>query len=684
MEVDNFFPDEVANATAPVDSPSYLVDTGTAGAPAYGAVTAQTSVEVSANGMSVLWTPGMPAMPMAEPVAFGGPGLSALSGLGGTWGVVGAVGLAVAAGGGGGGGGNGSGTVSKPTAKITGAVFKAEVADNTGLVVEAFDSTGKSRGKANVGADGKYELTLDDPAFKGSLVLKMYDGLPDDGKTPKFYDEATGETQDFTKPLYAVVNYGGDGKTITVNVTPLTNLAAVVAGVDTDTNKMTVPADKTADQVVKEANAKVAQKFGLNVDDLTAADVQTTKSDKVNAYGVALAVISKMEEKSSQDDVAEKFKDNSAAFNSSLQTAVNALKSSAGSNNDYLRNIDKSKLDKVSEVASDTTAPVLVTTGTKANTSSDGTKVYLHFDSELAKNTAGVDAFKVTLTTSTGEPPIANKTTLTISSVAIDGNDVVLTLATAIVKGQTVTVSYTDPTVSNDLLAVQDVAGNDAASIVATDVTNNVANTTPVITVKAGQSFSYAENQNAKTIVPVDANEPVKVVLDGTSTAATKFRFTNSQSSVSSDGWYSIDKDGKISLTNVGLSAGKASNDFETKLNDSNALVYGVQAGDDMGNWSKTENITLNVTNKADAPSVKAPVSFTVTEDVEGNLVFDNAAAFTDQDSDNLKVELSVTNGAITALSPQWALRSIHLIFTRASPVARLSLRLVRPSQIPN
>ena len=36
VEVDNFFPDEVANATAPVDSPSYLVDTGTAGAPAYG------------------------------------------------------------------------------------------------------------------------------------------------------------------------------------------------------------------------------------------------------------------------------------------------------------------------------------------------------------------------------------------------------------------------------------------------------------------------------------------------------------------------------------------------------------------------------------------------------------------------------------------------------------------------
>jgi Putative flagellar system-associated repeat len=477
VEIDNFFPDEAGNATAPVDSPSYLVDTGTAGAHSYGAVTAQTPVEVSANGMSVLWTPGMPAMPVAEPVAFGASAMAAVSGLGSAGSLLAAVGVAAAAGGGGGGGGGGGADAgNKPTAKITGAAFKAEVADNTGLVVEAFDSTGKSRGKAEVGKDGKYVLTLDDPAFKGSLVLKMYDGLPNDGKTPKFYDEATGETKDFTKPLYAVVNYGGDAKEIKVNITPLTNLAATVAGVDTRTNKMTVPDGKTADQVVKEANIKVAQKFGLNEADLTAADVQTTKSDTVNAYGIALAVMSKMEEKSSQDAVAEQFKSNSSAFTTSLQNAVTALKDAAGTNNDYLKNIDTSKLDKVSTVASDTTAPVLVTTATKANTNTDGTKVYLHFDSELSKNTAGVDKFTVNVTTpadaATGK--FAVSSTPTISSVEIDGNDVVLTLATKIAKGQTVTVSYTDPTLrTDDLLAVQDLAGNDAASVSLQAVTNS-------------------------------------------------------------------------------------------------------------------------------------------------------------------------------------------------------------------
>ena len=61
VELDNFFPEEAANAAAPADSASYLVDTGAAGAPSYGVVSAQTPLEVSANGVSTLWAPGRPA-----------------------------------------------------------------------------------------------------------------------------------------------------------------------------------------------------------------------------------------------------------------------------------------------------------------------------------------------------------------------------------------------------------------------------------------------------------------------------------------------------------------------------------------------------------------------------------------------------------------------------------------------
>jgi outer membrane protein OmpA-like peptidoglycan-associated protein len=62
----------------------------------------------------------------------------------------------------------------------------------------------------------------------------------------------------------------------------------------------------------------------------------------------------------------------------------------------------------------------------------------------------------------------------TVSSVAISGSTVRLTLSSAVLFGQSITVAYTDPSGSNDANAVQDSAGNDAATLSATSVTNNV------------------------------------------------------------------------------------------------------------------------------------------------------------------------------------------------------------------
>ncbi|MCW8178010.1 SwmB domain-containing protein, partial [Verminephrobacter aporrectodeae] len=61
-------------------------------------------------------------------------------------------------------------------------------------------------------------------------------------------------------------------------------------------------------------------------------------------------------------------------------------------------------------------------------------------------------------------------TTVTVQSRA---KTVTLTLSTAVTHGQSVTVAYTDPTTGNDTNAIQDYAGNDAASFAATEVTNN-------------------------------------------------------------------------------------------------------------------------------------------------------------------------------------------------------------------
>ncbi len=48
-----------------------------------------------------------------------------------------------------------------------------------------------------------------------------------------------------------------------------------------------------------------------------------------------------------------------------------------------------------------------------------------------------------------------------------------MTLAPPITTGQSVQIAYTDPTTGNDTNAIQDVAGNDAASLPATTVTND-------------------------------------------------------------------------------------------------------------------------------------------------------------------------------------------------------------------
>ncbi|MFC7516519.1 DUF4347 domain-containing protein [Herbaspirillum sp. GCM10030257] len=82
-----------------------------------------------------------------------------------------------------------------------------------------------------------------------------------------------------------------------------------------------------------------------------------------------------------------------------------------------------------------------------------------------AVNIAAASAFAV----------IVGGTAATVNSVAVDAasKSVTLTLASAVSNGQVVTVAYTDPTGGNDTNAIQDAVGNDAATLAATNVTNN-------------------------------------------------------------------------------------------------------------------------------------------------------------------------------------------------------------------
>ncbi|CAN2173702.1 Cyanobacterial long protein repeat [Candidatus Nanopelagicaceae bacterium] len=107
----------------------------------------------------------------------------------------------------------------------------------------------------------------------------------------------------------------------------------------------------------------------------------------------------------------------------------------------------------------DTTAP----TYSSAAVSTDGNQVILTYNENLSATTAATSAFTVTVAGSSRS----------ISSVSISGATVILNLSSAIRQSQAVTFTYSDPSGSDDTNAIQDVAGNDAATRSSTSVTNN-------------------------------------------------------------------------------------------------------------------------------------------------------------------------------------------------------------------
>ena len=125
---------------------------------------------------------------------------------------------------------------------------------------------------------------------------------------------------------------------------------------------------------------------------------------------------------------------------------------------------DATGLDAISLSATSVTNNVAAPVFQSAATSTDGTKVILTYNQTLSATTAATSAFAV----------VVNSSAATISSAAVSGSTVELTLGTAVTVGQTATVAYTDPSGADDANAVQGTTGIDCASFTATSVTNAV------------------------------------------------------------------------------------------------------------------------------------------------------------------------------------------------------------------
>ena len=142
-------------------------------------------------------------------------------------------------------------------------------------------------------------------------------------------------------------------------------------------------------------------------------------------------------------------------------------------------------------VAAATTPPEVV----RVTVDSVGSNVVLVFDEGLDRTAGEALLFSVFSLTAAGQA-------LTIGDHTIQGTALVLTVQLGTIKqGQTVVVSYTDPTAGDDTVALQDVAGNDVASFttgqsgvpaVTNNSTNNAATGEPAITgtAQAGQELT--------------------------------------------------------------------------------------------------------------------------------------------------------------------------------------------------
>ena len=216
--------------------------------------------------------------------------------------------------------GGSSSTASSPATPATPAVLQTTlsgdvvagpVVSGNNLKVFAFkaDGTALNPGGATVDASGHYSLAYD-ASYTGAVLLKVIDKNP---AIADYMNEATGIATSLNSNIYAIVvpTIGGAS---TVNITPLTSLAAKLIGINAgalnaETGDSISYAHTSAAEVVALAvhiasvNNAVAKEFAgaTGTEQITALTPVTTISvaGEVNpladAYGKSLADISSME-----------------------------------------------------------------------------------------------------------------------------------------------------------------------------------------------------------------------------------------------------------------------------------------------------------------------------------------------------------------------------------------------------
>lgn len=140
-------------------------------------------------------------------------------------------------------------------------------------------------------------------------------------------------------------------------------------------------------------------------------------------------------------------------------------------------------------------------TFSSAAVSSNGLTLAVTFSEAISTTTAPASQWSVT----------TNGTVDTVTAVSVSGVTVTLTLQIPVTAALLVKVSYTDPTVGNDVNAVQDLGLNDAASFTNQSVTNNATTKTAVTISMTLSGNGYNAIYRTLSTLTITSNSPGKV-----------------------------------------------------------------------------------------------------------------------------------------------------------------------------
>ena len=175
-----------------------------------------------------------------------------------------------------------------------------------------------------------------------------------------------------------------------------------------------------------------------------------------------------------------------------------------------------------------------------------------------------------------------------------------------------------------------------------TDTTFDLSDTTaPVVT--AHDAVSYAENAAADAVLAtISATDDV---------AVTGFEITTGND----DGFFAISATGEITLTEAGVAADAASNDFETAPN---TFTLGVVASDAKGNTSAAVDVVFNVTDVDDvAPKLVAAtaagtlVKLNFDEALKSAVIANSAFTVVDGNNANISINSVAVSGNQVSLT---------------------------------